>query len=60
MKRADIIAVLLKAGFVQTEGANHTKMTHGDGRVTFLGRHREIPQGTVRAIEKQTGVKLGN
>lgn len=58
MKRADIIKALKKAGFKQSESANHTKLKHTDGRATYLGRHREIPQGTVRAIEKQTSVKL--
>lgn len=46
------------AGFVRAEGANHTRMTHPDGRWTVIGRHAEIPTGTVRAIERQTGIKL--
>lgn len=58
MKRADIITALLNAGFEPSEGANHTRMAHRDGRVTFVGRHREVPEGTVRAIEKQTTVKI--
>ena len=58
MKRADILAKLADAGFLQSEGSNHTKMRHPDGRVTYVGRHREIPEGTVRAIEKQTQEKL--
>ena len=28
------------------------------GHWTMIGRHTEIPAGTVRAIERQTGVKL--
>ncbi len=58
MKRRSILKKLAKAGFVRTEGANHTRMTHPDGRWTAVGRHVEIPTGTVRAIERQTGVKL--
>ncbi len=58
MKRRDIIKKLAKAGFVASEGANHTKMSHPDGRWTVIGRHPEIPNGTVRAVERQTGVKL--
>ena len=58
MKRKDIIKKLTKAGFVASEGANHTKMSHPDGRWTVIGRHAEIPSGTVRMIERQTGIKL--
>ena len=58
MKRRDIIKKLTKAGFVASEGANHTKMSHPDGRWTVIGRHTEIPTGTVRAIERQTKIKL--
>ena len=58
MKRRDIIKKLTEAGFVAAEGANHTRMTHPDGRWTVIGRHTEIPTGTVRAIERQTGVRL--
>lgn len=58
MKRREILKKLAKAGFVQTEGANHTRMSHADGRWTVIGRHSEIPTGTVRAIERQTGVRL--
>ena len=58
MKRRDVIKRLTEAGFVASEGANHTRMTHPDGRWTVIGRHAEIPTGTVRAIERQTGVRL--
>ena len=58
MKRRDVVRKLAKAGFVAKEGANHTRMAHADGRWTVIGRHAEIPIGTVRAIERQTGVKL--
>ena len=58
MKRREIIRKLRQAGFTAVERKNHTKLTHPDGRWTMIGRHTEIPAGTVRAIERQTGVKL--
>ena len=58
MKRRDIIRKLEQAGFIALEGGNHTKLQHPDGRRTIVGRHGEIPSGTVRAIEKQTKVRL--
>ena len=58
VKRWDIVKKLTRAGFVATEGANHTRMSHPDGGWTVIGRHGEIPTGVVRKIEKQTGVKL--
>ena len=58
MKRTDILRILQREGFEMIEGGNHTKLRHPDGRMTILGRHREIPTGTVRAIEKQTKVRL--
>lgn len=58
MKRRDVMKKLQAAGFVATEGGNHTKLKHPDGRFTYLGRHKEIPNTIVRAIEKQTKVKL--
>lgn len=58
MKRTEILKKLKAEGFSVEEGGNHTKLRHSDGRLTILGRHREIPEGTVRAIERQTKVKL--
>ncbi len=39
-------------------GANHIRMAHADGRTTVAGRHAGIPVGTVRASERQSGVRL--
>ncbi len=58
MKRRDIIAKLEKAGFTMVEGANHTRVMKDGAYVSAVGRHREIAENVVRAIEKQTGVTL--
>ncbi len=40
-------------------GKGHEKMVHPDGRVTVVFRHKgDIPKGTLKAIERQTQVKL--
>ena len=58
MKRRDIIKKLEAAGFDFVEGGNHTKV-YRDGRYcSSVSRQREIAEPVVRAIEKQTGVKL--
>lgn len=59
MKRKDILKKLREAGFTFQEGGEHTKAYDASGayRAT-IGRHTEIPEFTVRLIEKQTGVKL--
>ena len=51
-----IIRRLQRAGFAVVEGASHTKLIHADGRRTVRARHNDLPSGTVRAIERQTGV----
>ena len=49
----------LGAGFTVQEGGNHTRVYDKNGRyVSAVGRHTEIPERTVKEIEKQTGVKL--
>jgi predicted RNA binding protein YcfA (HicA-like mRNA interferase family) len=57
-KRRDIIKALEEAGFISKGGANHEKWLHGDGRFTLVGRHRDIPLPTARAIAKQAKIKL--
>ena len=57
-KRRDIIKALEAAGFISKGGANHEKWVHNDGRFTLVGRHREIPLPTARAIAKQAKIKL--
>lgn len=59
MTAHDLIAILEKDGFVAHEGSRHTKLTHPDGRMTVIHRHKgDIPLGTLKAISRQTGVKL--
>ena len=58
MKRRDIIKKLEAAGLEIKEGGNHSKV-YRDGRyVSAISRGREIAEPVVKAIEKQTGVKL--
>ena len=58
MKRRDIIAKLEAAGFTMKEGGRHTKVFKDGVYVSAISRQREIAESVVRAIEKQTGVKL--
>jgi len=58
MKRRDIINKLEKAGFDLKEGGNHTKVYKNGVYVSAISRQREIAESVVRAIEKQTNVKL--
>jgi len=58
VKRQKIAAALTAAGFDCIGGKRHDKFQHEDGRITVLGRHPDIPENTVRLIEKQTGVSI--
>ena len=58
MKRRDIVAKLEAAGLILKEGANHTKVFKNGVYVSAISRQRDIAESVVRAIEKQTGVKL--
>lgn len=59
MTSHQVIAALVAAGFEVTEGSRHTKLRHADGRITVIPRHaRELPKGTLHAIERESGVKL--
>ena len=58
MKRRDVLKKPEAAGLVTKEGANHTLVYRGRRRVSLVARHREIPEGVAREIERQTGVKL--
>lgn len=58
MKRTDIIKKLTKAGLEIREGGNHTKVYKDGVYVSAVSRQREIAESVVRAIEKQTGIKL--
>ena len=59
MTARELIKRLAEAGFIVKGGTKHDKLVHPDGRVTVVHRHRgDIPLGTLKDIEKQTGVKL--
>ncbi|MDR0465902.1 MAG: type II toxin-antitoxin system HicA family toxin [Deltaproteobacteria bacterium] len=59
MTARELIQRLEQAGFVGKDGAKHVKLRHPDGRVTVVHRHKgDIPHGTLKNIEKQSGVKL--
>lgn len=58
MKRRDIIKKLEAAGLELVEGGNHTKVMRDGRYLSALSRQREIAETVVKAIEKQTGVKL--
>jgi hypothetical protein len=59
VKRKALLKKLADAKFTFVDGGNHTKAYDASGRYrTSVGRHTEIPETTVRMIEKQTGVKL--
>ncbi|HBG98238.1 MAG: hypothetical protein JKP98_04615 [Rhodobacteraceae bacterium] len=58
MKRRDIIQALRDAGLEFVEGSKHTHILRDGKKVSVLSRQGEIKEDVVRAIEKQTGVKL--
>ncbi|MEM7694158.1 MAG: type II toxin-antitoxin system HicA family toxin [Pseudomonadota bacterium] len=58
MKRRDLLRKLQAAGLTLKEGGDHTKVYRAGVRISAVPRHTEIKTGLVRAIERQTGVKL--
>lgn len=59
MTPQELVKILEKAGFVAKEGARHTKLTHPDGRITVVPRHKgDIAAGTLRAIAREAAVAL--
>ena len=61
MNSRDIIRAIEKAGWVHAVAkGDHWQFTHPTvpGRVTVPHPKRDFPIGTVRSIEKQSGVKL--
>ncbi len=61
MSSRETIRALTKAGWVHVATAgSHWQFTHPSrpGRVTVPHPKRDLPAGTVRSIEKQSGVKL--
>lgn len=60
MRAREIIKKLKENGWSQeSQKGSHVKMKK-DGMMTIVPDHggKDVPKGTVRAIEKQTGVKL--
>lgn len=61
MHSRDIIKHLQKDGWYQVnQVGSHKQFKHPTkaGRVTVPHPNRDIPIGTLRSIEKQTGIKL--
>ena len=57
----EVIAILQADGWyeVACEGDHHQfKHSHKKGRVTVTHPKKDIPIGTLKAIEKQSGVKF--
>lgn len=54
----EVRRALLKKGYVQREGGNHTKFFAPDGSHIPVPRHgKQIAIGTLRNIMKQAGLK---
>lgn len=61
MKSGDIIAALKSDGWVQvTQKGSHVQFKHPTkpGRVTVPHPKRDMPIGTLKSIERQSGLKL--
>jgi predicted RNA binding protein YcfA (HicA-like mRNA interferase family) len=61
MNSADVIRLLQAEGWFEfARKGSHAQFKHRDkqGRVTVPHPKRDIPIGTLRSIEKQSGLKL--
>ncbi|KQY21586.1 type II toxin-antitoxin system HicA family toxin [Rhizobium sp. Root482] len=61
MKSGDIISELTKDGWYEVaRKGSHVQFKHPtkQGRVTVPHPKRDLPVGTVKSIEKQSGLKL--
>lgn len=61
MRSADIISALKADGWYEvTTRGSHVQFKHASkpGRVTVPHPKRDIPVGTLKSIEKQSGLKL--
>ena len=61
MNSREVIAALLADGWRQVaKRGSHAQFKHPTkpGRVTVVHPEREIPKGTLRSIERQSGLKL--
>ncbi|MDP3853604.1 type II toxin-antitoxin system HicA family toxin [Phenylobacterium sp.] len=61
MNSRDIISAIEAAGWVKvTQKGSHVQFKHPEktGRVTVPHPKKDLPVGTLRSIERQSGVKL--
>jgi predicted RNA binding protein YcfA (HicA-like mRNA interferase family) len=61
MNNREILSVLQRDGWVQVaQKGSHVQFKHPkkEGRVTVPHPKRDIPIGTLKSIEKQTGLEL--
>lgn len=61
MKSKDVITAIEKDGWYKvTQKGSHVQFKHPTkkGRVTVPHPQRDVPIGTLRSIEKQSGLKL--
>jgi len=61
MRSREVIAVLERAGWYEVaRKGSHVQFKHPSrpGRVTVPHPHRDIPVGTLKNIEKQSGLRL--
>ena len=61
MNSRDVIAALLKDGWVEVNRVgSHVQFRHPSkrGRVTVPDPSRDIPIGTLKSVEKQSGLRL--
>ena len=61
MRSRDVIAALSAAGWVEVaQKGSHKQFRHParPGRVTVPHPERDLPIGTLKSIERQSGIKL--
>jgi predicted RNA binding protein YcfA (HicA-like mRNA interferase family) len=61
MDSRDVISALVRNGWIQVaQKGSHVQFKHPmkAGRVTVPHPRRDIPLGTLKSIEKQSGLKL--
>ena len=60
MKSQDIIKALMSDGWTQVGQKGHVQFKHPTkpGRATVPHPKKDVPIGTLRSIEKQSGLKL--
>ena len=63
MNSREVIAVLERAGWIlrRIRGSHH-QFSHPSlpGRVTVVHPRRDVPKGTLRSIERQSGLRFGS